>query len=482
MVATLLILIGAASAEADPVQRYVSVEGSGTACTPSARCSLRYAAASSATGDEVIVAVGTYDATPPITVPDASENVYIHGEFRGQMPRIDGTAPEAPPITFRDTGGRLSDLELVNVADSGYGHSCLLEGTLDRVKIVVRGQDAIGLFLGPGCDLRDSLVRAEGPGAVALYNTDSETSEAEVTEIRNVTAVARGPNSIGSWLNFLGVGPIFKLSQVLRNSIIEGERYDIYGTGAATLGYKSQILPSYSNFDSVGIPDPGRIEFKDGGGNRTAAPLFVDPTHGDYREAEGSPTIDGGAAQEIGRLDLAGGPRIIGEAPDMGAFEFVPSPAPPPPPMIIGALRALSLGPDEFHAFLPGHGGNRHGHADLRFPTASRLLATFASRWRKRLSAVWSGKCLRKTRFNRTAKKCPLIRPLRGSLGRRGRPAAIASNSRGISPVTRYRQAGIGSSERRAGQRSGQASRFSNRRRRPNDERGAEPGARLCGA
>ena len=143
---------------------------------------------------------------------------------------------------------------MVNVADSGYGASCLLEGTLERVKLVVQGQDAIGLFQGPGCALRDSLVRAEGPGAVALYITDSETSEDEVTEDRNVTAVARGPNSIGTWLNFLGVGPIFKLSLVFRNSIANGERYDLYGTGSASLGYKSQILPSNSDFDSVSDP------------------------------------------------------------------------------------------------------------------------------------------------------------------------------------------------------------------------------------
>jgi hypothetical protein len=422
VVAALLVLICAASAKAAVVQRYVSVAGTGNACTPSEPCSLRYAAANSATGDEVIVAAGTYSATPPIRVPDGSENVYIHGDRAGPMPRIDATVSEFPPIVFEDTGGRLSYLEVVNVADSGYGASCLLEGTLERVKLVVQGQDAIGLFQGPGCYLRDSLVLAEGPGAVALYTTDNETSEAEVTEDRNVTAVARGPNSIGAWLNFLGVGPIFKLSLMLRNSIAKGERYDLYGTGSATLShYKSQIFPSNSNFASVGVPDPLRVEFKDGGGNRNAAPLFVDPTHGDYREAEGSPTIDGGAAQEVGRLDLAGGPRIIGRAPDMGAFEFVPSPA-PPSAKTIGRLRALSLEPEKFHPFLPGHGNKpprpRGTTVSYRLSAAGHVRFTVEE---KTVGRVVKGKCLRKTRFNRTGKKCPLILPLRGSLGRKGK-------------------------------------------------------------
>jgi hypothetical protein len=423
VVAALLVLICASSAEAAVVQRYVSVAGTGTACTPSEPCSLRYAAADSASGDEVFVAAGAYSATPPITVPDGSENVYIHGELAGPMPRIEGATPEAPPIRFLDTGGRLSYLEIVNVADSGYGASCLYEGTLERVKLVVQGQDAIGLFQGPGCYLSDSLVRAEGPGAVALYTTDSETSESEVTEDRNVTAVARGPDSIGAWLNFLGVGPIFKLSLVLRNSIAKGEKYDLYGTGSATLShYKSQILVSNSDFDTVTVPDPLRVEFKDGGGNRNAAPLFVDPAHGDYREAEGSPTIDGGAPQGVGALDLAGAPRIIGEAPDMGAFEFVPAPASTPVANPGARLRALSLNPEKFHPFLPGHGDKpprpRGTTVSYRLSAAGHVRLTVEE---MAVGRVVKGKCLRKTRFNGYGKKCPLILPLRGSIGRHGK-------------------------------------------------------------
>jgi hypothetical protein len=423
LVATALVLICAAGADGAVVQRYVSVAGSGTACTLSEPCSLRHAAASSATGDEVIVAAGTYSGTPPIIVPDGSENVYIHGDLSGPMPRLDATVPEASPITFRDTGGRLSYFEVVNVADSGYGASCLYEGTLERVKLVVQGQDAIGLFQGPGCYLSDSLVRAEGPGAVALYTTDSETSESEVTEDRNVTAVARGPNSIGAWLNFLGVGPIFKLSLVLHNSIAKGEKYDLYGTGSATLShYKSQILASNSDFDTVSVPDPLRVEFKDGGGNRNAAPLFVDPAHGDYREAEGSPTIDGGAPQEVGLLDLAGAPRIIGGAPDMGAFEFVPGPASTPVANTGGRLTALSLEPEKFHPFLRGHGNKPprpHGTTvSYRLSAAGHVRLTVEE---KAAGRVVKGKCLRKTRFNSYGKKCPLILPLRGSIGRHGK-------------------------------------------------------------
>jgi hypothetical protein len=165
LVATALVLICAGGADGAVVQRYVSVAGSGTACTPSEPCSLRNAAASSATGDEVI-------SSPPEPTPklhrspcQTARKTCTSTDISPARCRA-STPPweKPPPSTFRDTGGRPPYFEVVNVADSGYGASCLLEGTLERVKLVVQGQDAIGLFQGPGCTLRDSLVRAEGPG------------------------------------------------------------------------------------------------------------------------------------------------------------------------------------------------------------------------------------------------------------------------------------------------------------------------------
>ena len=83
----------------------------------------------------------------------------------------------------------------------------------------------------------------------------------------------------------------------------------------------------------------------DGGGNQSAAPLFVNTEAGDFREAAGSPTIDAGLADELGPLDLAGNPRVLGSAPDIGAYEFVP-----PAPEQKGGVRSLSIKPKGFRA------------------------------------------------------------------------------------------------------------------------------------
>jgi hypothetical protein len=106
----------------------------------------------------------------------------------------------------------------------------------------------------------------------------------------------------------------------------------------------------------------------------------------------------------------------------MGAFEFVPGPAPPPPAKTTGSLSALSLDPEKFHPFLPGHGSKplqpRGTTVSYRLSAAGHVRFTVEE---KTVGRVVKGKCLRTTRFNSTGKRCPLILALRGSLGRKGK-------------------------------------------------------------
>lgn len=73
----------------------------------------------------------------------------------------------------------------------------------------------------------------------------------------------------------------------------------------------------------------------DGGGNVDADPRFAAPiapastpsTAGDFRLTSGSPALNAGAAADsLGATDLAGNPRVIGTAVDMGAYEFGAAP------------------------------------------------------------------------------------------------------------------------------------------------------------
>ncbi len=53
-----------------------------------------------------------------------------------------------------------------------------------------------------------------------------------------------------------------------------------------------------------------------------ADPHFVDPAHGDYTPAAGSPLVDAGVADPaLPATDQAGHPRVVGSAVDIGAYE-----------------------------------------------------------------------------------------------------------------------------------------------------------------
>jgi serine protease len=67
----------------------------------------------------------------------------------------------------------------------------------------------------------------------------------------------------------------------------------------------------------------------DSGGNIDLDPLFVDPAAGDYHLQADSPCIDVGTSDVadppgLPATDFDGNDRVIGSAPDMGAYEFVP--------------------------------------------------------------------------------------------------------------------------------------------------------------
>jgi hypothetical protein len=177
-----------------------------------------------------------------------------------------------------------------------------------------------------------------------------------------------------------------------------------------------------------------------GPANQVAPPLFADAASGDYRPAAGSPTIDAGAVGDgLGPLYLAGRPRVLGSAPDIGAYEFVP-----PPPEAAGVLTSLAISPKSFRA-------RKRGGAIVS--SARRRRAKVGATVRYSLSAVSAvvftveralkgrrvgGKCRKRTRSNRRRKRCTrfvVVRPRTGSFAHRG---AAASNAFRFSGRLRY--------------------------------------------
>lgn len=394
-------------------QRYASPNGGGENCTSSAPCSLEQAVTKAESDDEVILRAGDYPLTSTVSTPLNSKNVFVHGAFGGAMPRISAKTLGAP-IGFQDIGGRISYLDIANEGSSAHGAICFgSDSSIERVHIHVIGQDSAAALQYPGCVVRDSVLVAEGEGSRGLKATS--TAGKSVVVARNVTALASGSKSVGVFSFFLPIG-FGDLTLDLKNSIASGQGSDLEAAGNT-----SKIVVSHSNFNSTDA-DGGNL-ITDAGSNQNAPPKFVDAAGGNYREAAGSPTIDAGVADQIGSTDLDGNSRILGGAPDIGAFETALS---PPPPSAAGLLETLALTPTRFRAAPAGDAiasAKRRRRAplgtriDYRLSAPGEVAFTVERAIRGRRVG---GKCRKATRRNAGRKRCTIWKARKGSFAHRG--------------------------------------------------------------
>ena len=398
-----LVLTPLATAQA--VQRYAAPAGSGAEpCVQASPCSLKDALTKAKEGDEVIVTSGSY--TVPETFSAEVNNLSVHGDLGGSMPTISATLPYQA-VQVSGAGSVVSYLEFIATAEEAQALFCI-GSRVERVRAIGIGNKANGLYQGPECVVRDSVVLASGEGATALRSVGM-SGTTNVT--RNVTAIAVGPESVG--ISALNIDPdkggIHSLD--LKNSIAQGERFDLLAQNGFT--GTDEIVVSHSNFDRPEGEGTGKVI--DAGANQTAQPLFVDAAKGDYREAAGSPTIDAGIVDQLGALDFAGNPRVLGPAPDIGAYETA-GPAPPAP-----ELRSLVLSPTRFRAANIG-GAVISRKRKRRAPVGSTVIyelstaaAVSFSVERPVKGRKVGKKCKKVTKANRSAPKCTFYKPLKGS-------------------------------------------------------------------
>ncbi len=123
-------------------------------------------------------------------------------------------------------------------------------------------------------------------------------------------------------------------------SFVAGLEIDLYGAASEANLYNNIILGNNSSYGSdieLGTYsgtsvnafnnafDPEKVDgtFTNEGNNVNVDPLFVNATAGDYRLLATSPLMDAGdnAAPSLPSTDILGNPRVIGTAPDLGAYE-----------------------------------------------------------------------------------------------------------------------------------------------------------------
>jgi hypothetical protein len=437
-------------AGADAKQRYAAPNGTGEVCTQAAPCTLADAVDEASEGDEVIVGGGDYQVTgTPINVVDGG--LRIHGDLGGPMPRISAQLGGLPAIRVNAAGATLSYLDVINEETEGVGVDCLSQSQVERVSALGIGEGAAGLRQFRGCLVRDSLLRGRGTNSIGMESLAIEAGE-PVAVARNLTAIATGENSVGIQSRYSNSGEGHH-TLLLSNSIARGGAFDLRADDS--LAGPGNITVSNSNFNTISEKGAAALS---GAANQNSTPLFLNPAAGDYREAPGSPTIDAGSVEGLGPLDLGGNPRLLGPAPDIGAFEFVP----PPPPVAAPALTSLSVSPRSFRARSAGEAivsrarrGKRAG-ATVRYGLTAVASVGFTVE-RALMGRRVGGRCRKQTTANRGRKRCTRFRAIRGTFSLQGVTGANAFRfsgrlgGRALKPG-RYRLvAKAGASVKRAG-------------------------------
>jgi hypothetical protein len=293
LVAMTAALVFAPSARA-ATTRYVSPAGSGDCSQPSP-CSFNDARVLSAAGDVLALAPGEYDIQGTQVF---SEPVTIEG-VRGARPVL-----RLASLQLQGPGSAVHDVSVV-----GTARTILLAvgATVQRVDAtyadVAVDVDNVCEFDGAGSQVLDTACRANpnvgGANAIAL-NAWSHTATVAPGDfvLRHVTAFSAGAAITSS------ASP--PATATISDSILAGA----FSPNGAV------IAVDHSATTQGALPGDGNV-------STSLDAIFPNVILDGVRPAAGSPTIDAGSGG--GDFDLAGIPRVLGSAPDMGAYEWQPT-------------------------------------------------------------------------------------------------------------------------------------------------------------
>jgi hypothetical protein len=315
--AVLVLLLGSNSALAAVRYAEPGPGGANPNCPLGNPCDIEEAVELASSNDEVVVLPGDYFVgANQIDMNAAGLNV--HGVAGAQRPRIFSSANSA----IRSfSGSRLAHVEISHTG-SIYGMYVQEGGTVEDVIVRSTAPGDFGGACGMlAATLRDSVCWSTAATGGRGVNMDLFGPSTHTARLRNVTAVATGPGSIGVSVNGTGGGsdPVVDALAV----IADGIAFDVSARADPDPGTTATMTLDYSNYADVELSGTGTSVTPAGTANNQATPpQFVDAAAGDFHQAPGSPTIDSGAADAFsGPLDIDGEARLQGPAPDIGADE-----------------------------------------------------------------------------------------------------------------------------------------------------------------
>jgi hypothetical protein len=245
-------------------------------------------------------------------------------------------------------GATLRDVRVLHTGGTGQVTVPLGAGAVgERLYVDAGATNEYACSLANGALLRDSVCSNDNGDAVLA---SAQGGEQSTVTLRNVTAIAPSRSGIRAQ----AVSPSSQLTVHATNVIVQGDdgnEKDVFASTDGSFAATSVVSLSHSNYDTTDIDHDGSVTpppddpGPDANGNVTTPPVFVNPGSGNFNQQAGSAgTIDLGTSNAVnlfglGALDLDGGPRCTGAAPDIGADELNGSacatpatPTPPTPP------------------------------------------------------------------------------------------------------------------------------------------------------
>jgi hypothetical protein len=296
-----------------------------------------------------------------------------------------------PALWMDSPGGLVEDVTVTTTGTAGQ--AAQVSGS-PGAPITVRRLRAMASHFGViawDALITDSLLHTTGDGQPAASIPFGSV------RMHNVTAVAPVGPSHGIRMD----GSFGGAALVARNTIARGNADDVFVPPGAT------ATLSYSNFRSSG---PTII---DGGANQSGDPLFFDPIS-DLRLRPESPAIDAGVDDPLnGPLDLAGNPRRLGSAPDIGAYETARVSVSPPlaPDQLAPVVTRVGVTNEVFVVSGAPTPVNLAGRRKAKKGTLFRFSTSEAGRatlriQRRVLGRRVGNRCLKPTRRNGRRRRC----------------------------------------------------------------------------
>jgi hypothetical protein len=319
--AVLFTTLGAAPAGAVTSagsDRYVSIDGSGTACTQATPCALSQAISGATDGDTVHVAAGHYGLVNAPLQLTISHAITVEGQTGPQRPVLFSNT--GPILKIAAANVTVTDLSLQN---GGWGSALEVDGAnamVDRVIAYSAGQSGSGssaCSVSASAEIRNTVCEddySQGAGV----QVEGASGPITVT-LRNDTIEASGLSSRGLQAQTASSGVTVNVTNTILRS---GDGVDIQAYAPA--GASVVVNVDHSNY-GYAYPNPPAAQINPGSGNQSGAPVFRG-SH-DLHEQSSSPTVDAGIDDAAnGNADLDGNPRTSGVT-DIGAYEYVPAPA-----------------------------------------------------------------------------------------------------------------------------------------------------------